>query len=66
MGSRRFQRCSRQLEQTDNTAGLLHHEKEVTTLKEMLLNLDTHDIWRTNHPEKKSTHGLNQHGSLQE
>ena len=49
MGSRRFQRCFRQLEKTDN------NEKEVTTLKEMLLNLDTHDVWRTNHPERKHT-----------
>ena len=38
------------LEQTDNMAGLPHHEREVTTLKEMLAKLDIHDVWRTNHP----------------
>ena len=41
------------LEQTDNIAGLPHHGREVTTLKELLTNLDIHDIWSTNHPPKK-------------
>ena len=41
------------LEQTDNIAGLPHHEREVTTLKEMLANVDIHDVWRTSHPDKK-------------
>ena len=58
------------LEQTDNIAGLPHHGRVVTTLKELLTNLDIHDIWSTNHPPKKnikkSTHGLNQHCLLQE
>ena len=34
-------------------AGLPHHEREVTTLKEMLAKLDIHDVWRTNHPDRK-------------
>ena len=33
--------------------GLPHHEREVTTLKEMLAKLDIHDVWRTNHPDRK-------------
>ena len=41
------------LEQTDNIAGLPHHGRVVTTLKELLTNLDIHDIWSTNHPPKK-------------
>ena len=34
-------------------AGLPHHEREVTTLKEMLAKLDIHDVCRTNHPDRK-------------
>ena len=41
------------LEQTDNIAGRPHHEREVTTLKEMLAKLDIHNVWRTNHPDRK-------------
>ena len=44
MGSRRFQRCFRADGQ---------YRREVTTLKEMLAKLDIHDVWRTNHPDRK-------------
>ena len=41
-------------EQTDNIAEVYpHREREVTIIKEMLSNLDIHDVWRTNHPGKK-------------